>query len=130
MQFVLGEPEQCRNIATSCTTCSSNVQPIIERRCCCSSSIERPICKKPIITCRQSCEPQGGGSGCCGGGCCGGCGKPGQTYLPAKPCVVPSCRPCSPCSPPRSCPPQVICYCGRKCGNCCGSGGSTLCCCR
>ncbi|KAK9297150.1 hypothetical protein QLX08_009028 [Tetragonisca angustula] len=128
--FCKREPEQCRNIATSYTTCSSNVQPIIERRCCCSLPIERPICKKPIIRCRQSCEPQGGGGGCCGGGCRGGCGKPGQTCLPAKPCVVPSCRPCSPCSPPRSCPPQVICYCGRKCGNCCGSGGGTMCGCR
>ncbi|XP_020721590.1 uncharacterized protein LOC100650092 isoform X3 [Bombus terrestris] len=123
--------EQCRTAVTSCTTCSSNVQPIIERRCCCSSSLERPICKKPIFRCRQPCTVESqscGGGGCCGGGCRGGCGKPGQTCLPAKSCVVPPCRPCSPCSPPRSCSPQVICCCGPKSGNCCGNGGSTCCC--
>ncbi|XP_033310506.1 uncharacterized protein LOC117211050 isoform X2 [Bombus bifarius] len=122
--------EQCRTAVTSCTTCSSNVQPVIERRCCCSSSLERPICKKPIFRCRQPCTVESqscGGGGCCGGGCRGGCGKPGQMCLPAKSCVVPPCRPCSPCSPPRSCP-QVICCCGPKSGNCCGNGGSTCCC--
>lgn len=130
--YVSGDPsEQCRTAVTSCTTCSSNVQPIIERRCCCSSSLERPICKKPIFRCRQPCTVESqscGGGGCCGGGCRGGCGKPGQTCLPAKSCVVPPCRPCSPCSPPRSCSPQVICCCGPKSGNCCGNGGSTCCC--
>ncbi|XP_033347154.1 uncharacterized protein LOC117232101 isoform X3 [Bombus vosnesenskii] len=122
--------EQCRTAVTSCTTCSSNVQPVIERRCCCSSSLERPICKKPIFRYRQPCTVESqscGGGGCCGGGCRGGCGKPGQMCLPAKSCVVPPCRPCSPCSPPRSCP-QVICCCGPKSGNCCGNGGSTCCC--
>ncbi|XP_060833153.1 uncharacterized protein LOC132916816 isoform X1 [Bombus pascuorum] len=122
--------EQCRTAVTSCTTCLSNVQPVIERRCCCSLSLERPICKKPIFKCRQPCTVESqscSGGGCCGGGCRGGCGKPGQTCLPAKSCVVPPCRPCSPCSPPRSCP-QVICCCGPKSGNCCGNGGSTCCC--
>ncbi|CAL7951832.1 unnamed protein product [Xylocopa violacea] len=124
------EPDPCRTVTASCVTCSL---PCAERRGCCPPANERPICKKPIIKCRQPCtaEPQGcGGGGCCGGGCRGGCGKPGQTCLPAKSCTAPPCRPCSPCSPPRPCPPQVICCCGRKCGNCCGAGACSSCCCR
>lgn len=134
------EPDPCRTVTASCTTCSSPCSsPCIDRRGCCPPANERPICKKPIIRCRQTCtEPQGcGGGGCCGSGCRGGCGKSGQTCLP-RPCAVPPCRPCSPCSPcspPRSpcspCPPQVVCCCSRKCGNCCGSSnGSASCCCR
>ncbi|OAD57786.1 Cysteine and glycine-rich protein 2 [Eufriesea mexicana] len=124
--FCKREPDSCRNIVTSCTTCSS---PCIDRRGCYSSSNERSICKKPIIKCRQPCtgEIQGCGvGGCCGSGCRGGCGKSGQTCLP-KPCTVPPCRPCSPCSPLQLCSPQVLCCCGRKCGNCCGTSGSTCC---
>lgn len=74
-------------------------------------------------------ESSCGGGGCCGGGCRGGCGKPGQTCLPnpSRLCTTP-CRPCSPCSPPKPCAPQIICYCGQKCGNCCGSGNRACCC--
>ncbi|KOC63076.1 Cysteine and glycine-rich protein 2 [Habropoda laboriosa] len=125
------EPDPCRAIVTSCTTCSS---PCTDRRGCCPPANERPICKKPIIRCRAPCTGESqtcGGGGCCGSGCRGGCGKPGQTCLPARPCAVPPCRPCSPCSSPRPCSPQVICCCGgRKGGSCCGSGGSSACCCR
>ncbi|XP_034187229.1 uncharacterized protein LOC117607534 isoform X8 [Osmia lignaria lignaria] len=120
------EPEPCRTVVTSCA-CSS---PCIDRRGCCPSVTDRPICKKPIIRCRQPCtveSPGCGSGGCCGSGCRGGCGKPGQTCLPSRQCAIPPCRPCSPCSSPRPCPPQPICCC-RKCGNCCGSGGGTSCC--
>ncbi|XP_076278342.1 uncharacterized protein LOC143208128 isoform X1 [Lasioglossum baleicum] len=119
------EPEPCRTV-TSCSSCSS---PCNERRSCCPPANERPICKKTIMRCRPVCtETQGcGGGGCCGSGCRGGCGKPGQTCMPARPCTTP-CRPCSPCSPPRPCPPQSSCSC-RKCSPCCSSiGGAANCC--
>ncbi|XP_076392664.1 uncharacterized protein LOC100874808 isoform X3 [Megachile rotundata] len=120
------EPEPCRTIVTACA-CSS---PCVDRRGCCPSMNDRPICKKPIIRCRQPCTAESqscGSGGCCGSGCRGGCGKPGQTCMPARPCTIPPCRPCSPCSPPRPCPPIQICCCGRKCGNCASAGTS---CCR
>ncbi|XP_043804118.1 keratin-associated protein 5-5-like isoform X2 [Apis laboriosa] len=123
------EPEPCR-VVTSCATCATT--PCADRRSCCSSSSDRPVCKKSIIKCRPPCigeSPTCGGGGCCGGGCRGGCGKPGQTCLPnpSRLCTTP-CRPCSPCSPPKPCAPQIICYCGQKCGNCCGSGNRACCC--
>lgn len=120
------EPEPCRVVA-SCSTCSS---PCSDRRGCCPAANERPICKKTIIRCRPSCgrESQGcGGGGCCGSGCRGGCGKPGQTCLPARSCTTPPCRPCSPCSPVRPCPPPPCCCYSRKCETCCPRSGSACC---
>ncbi|KZC10296.1 Cysteine and glycine-rich protein 2 [Dufourea novaeangliae] len=122
------QPEPCR-VVPSCSSCLS---PCNDRRGCCPPANERPICKKTIIRCRPTCteSPACGGGGCCGGGCRGGCGKPGQTCLPAKSCSNP-CRPCSPRSPPRACPPPPSCSCNRRCTPCCpSSGGGTSCCCR
>ena len=121
----------------------ASLTPCSGRKSSCPPAGCKPVCRK-IALCNSPCtgDTQScGGGGCCGSGCRGGCGKPGQTCMPSKPCTIPPCLPHpqgggSPCRPPRRCPPQPSCCrspvpdnanLGGRSGNC---GGGSMGCCR